>query len=113
MLLRNLNSAKGLCNGSHLHLLQVSSSVLLCEIVEGRYHSQEVLIPKITHHCNNSRLPFTLCRRQFPVTGAFAMTINKSQGELYNRDGLYLCNEVFRNSQLYAALSCGRHPTNI
>ena len=77
-LLRNLNPAKGLCNGSRLRLLQVSSSVLLCEIVEGRYRSQEVLIPRITHHCNDSRLPFTLCRRQFLVTSAFAMTINKS-----------------------------------
>jgi len=78
MLLRNINLAKGLCNGSRLRLLQVSPSVLLCEIVEGRHRGQEVLIPRITHHCNDSHLPFTLCRRQFPVTGAFAMTINKS-----------------------------------
>ena len=113
MLLRNLNLAKGLCNGSRLRLLQVSSSVLLCEIVEGRYRGQEVLIPRITHHCNDSRLPFTLCRRQFPVTGAFAMTINKSQGQSYDRVGIYLRNEVFSHGQLYVALSRGRHPANI
>jgi ATP-dependent DNA helicase PIF1 len=87
--------------------------VLLCEIVEGRYRSQEVLIPRITHHCNDSRLPFTLCRRQFPVTGAFAMTINKSQGQSYDRVGIYLRNEVFSHGQLYVALSRGRHPANI
>jgi hypothetical protein len=113
MLLRNLNPAKGLCNGSRLRLLQVSPSVLLCKIVEGRYRSQEVLIPRITHHCNDSRLPFTLCRRQFPVTGAFAMTINKSQGQSYDRVGIYLRNEVFSHGQLYVALSRGRHPANI
>ena len=75
---------KGLCNGSHFRLLQVCPSVLLCEIVEGRHRGQEVLIPRITHHCNDSRLPFTLCRRQFPITDAFAIAINKSQGQSYN-----------------------------
>ena len=113
MLLRNLNLAKGLYNGSRLHLLQVSSSVLLCEIVEGLYCNQEVLISRITHHCNDSRLPFTLCRRQFPVTGAFAMTINKSQGQSYDQVGIYLCNEVISHGQLYVALSRGRYPVNI
>ena len=113
MLLRNLNLAKGLCNGSRLRHLQVSSSVLLCEIVEGCYRFQEVLIPRITHHCNDSRLPFTLCRRQFPFTGAFVMTINKLQGQSYGRVGIYLCTEVFSQGQLYVALSCGRHSANI
>jgi len=94
-------------------LLQVSPSVLLCEIVEGHHRGQEVLIPRITHHCNDSRLPFTLCRRQFPITGAFAMIINKLQGQSYNRVSIYLRNEVFSHGQLYVALSRGRHPANI
>ena len=110
---KNLNPTKGLYNGSRLRLLQVCPSVSLCKIVEGRHRGQEVLIPRITHHCNDSRLPFRLCRRQFPVTGAFAMTINKSQGQSYNRVGIYLRNEVFSHGQLYVALSRGRHPTNI
>ena len=113
MLLRNVNPAKGLCNGSRLRLLQVPSSVLLCEIVGGRYCGEEVLIPRITHHCNESRLPFTLCRRQFPVTGAFAMTINKSQGQSYDRVGIYLRNVVCSHCQLYVVLSHVRHPANI
>ena len=113
MLLRNLNPAKGLCNGSRLCLLQVSSSVLLYEIVEGCYHSQEVLSPRIQHHCNDSRLSFTLCWRQFLVIGAFAMTINKLQGQSYDQIGIYLRNEVFSHGQLYVALSRGRHPANI
>ena len=92
---------------------KVSLSVLLCKIVEGRYRHQEVLISRITHHCNDSRLSFTLSRRQFPVIGAFAMTINKSQGQSYDRIGIYLCNEIFSHGQLYVALSRGRHLANI
>ena len=56
MWLRNLNPTKGLCNGSRLRLLQVCPFVLLCEIMKGRHRGQEVLIPRITHHCNDSRL---------------------------------------------------------
>ena len=87
--------------------------LLLCKIVEGRHRGQEVLIPRITHHCNDSRLSLTLCRIQFPVTGTFAMTINKLQGQSYNQVGIYFKNEVFSHGQLYVALSRGRHPTNI
>ena len=43
----------------------------------------------------------------------FAMTINKSQGQSYDRVGIYLRNEVFSHGQLYVALSCRRHPANI
>ena len=113
ILLSNLNPAKGLCNSSRLRHLQVSFSVLLCEIIEGRHRSQKVLISKITHHCNDSHLPFTLCERLFPVIGAIAMTMSKLQGQPYDRIGIYLRNEVFSHGQLYVALSCGRHPANI
>ncbi|XP_024368016.1 uncharacterized protein [Physcomitrium patens] len=95
---------------AHHYLVEFLNSL---QLSEGRYRSQEVLIPRITHHCNDSRLPFTLCRRQFPVTGAFAITINKSQGQSYDRVGIYLRNEVFSHGQLYVALSRGRHPANI
>ncbi|KAK6021322.1 hypothetical protein OSTOST_13005 [Ostertagia ostertagi] len=114
MLLRNLNPSRGLSNGTRLRLLEVVSHRLLrCQIIEGRFADDVVLIPRITHHCSDSRMPFTLYRRQFPVTGAFAMTINKSQGQSFNHVGVYLGTQVFTHGQLYVALSRGRHPDQI
>jgi ATP-dependent DNA helicase PIF1 len=113
MLLRNLNPSMGLCNGTRMRLLSVSPSVLCCEIAQGQYAGQQVFIPRITHRCNDPRLPFTLNRRQFPITGAFAITVNKSQGQSFDRVGIYLSREVFTHGQLYVALSRGRYPDRI
>jgi ATP-dependent DNA helicase PIF1 len=48
---------------------------------------------------------FKLQRRQFPIRLAFAMTINKSQGQSVDRVGLHLEQPVFSHGQLYVALS--------
>src|ERR1051325_1793665 len=62
-------------------------------------------IPRITLSPSDSSLPFTFKRRQFPVQPAFAMTINKSQGQTLNWVGLYLSAPVFAHRQLYVAYS--------
>lgn len=113
MLLRNLNPSRGLCNGTRLRLLNVSQAVLFCELVDGQHKGSKVLIPRITHSSTDPRLPFVLSRRQFPVTGAFAVTINKSQGQSFDRVGVYLSHKAFTHGQLYVALSRARYPDRI
>jgi ATP-dependent DNA helicase PIF1 len=54
---------------------------------------------------SNTGLPFTLRRLQFPVCLAFAMTINKSQGQSLNYVGLDLRMPVFGHGQLYVGVS--------
>ncbi len=58
-------------------------------------------------------MPFQLVRHQFPIRLAFAMTINKAQGQTIPYMGLDLRNPVFAHGQLYVALSRVQAKKNI
>ena len=73
----------------------------------------KVFIPRIRITPSDVDLPFQLVRRQFPIRLAFAMTINKSQGQTIPYMGLYLLNPVFSHGQLYVALSRVQSKNNI
>jgi ATP-dependent DNA helicase PIF1 len=105
VLLRNLNKAGGLCNGTRLIVTRLFNNAIQAEILTGDAIGRTVFIPRIKLAPTNTGLPFTLCRVQFPVKLAFAMTINKSQGQTFTRVGLSLLDPVFSHGQLYVALS--------
>ncbi|KAG2213750.1 hypothetical protein INT45_001288 [Circinella minor] len=105
MLLRNINPQKGLCNGTRLICRNFLPHVIEAEISQGDFAGEIVYIPRITLYFKDNDLPFKLCRCQFPIVPAFAMTINKSQGQTLNRTILCLYKPVFAHGQLYVALS--------
>ena len=107
MLLRNLDPLKGLCNGTRLRVSEIRRKVLKCRIISGdaKFAGNVVFIPKITLAPSAEDLPIPLRRRQFPVRLAFAMTVNKSQGQSLKHVGLDLRSPVFSHGQLYVGLS--------
>ena len=90
ILLRNLDPGEGLCNGTRMVVLNVRRKVLQCRIIskDRRFRGKVVLIPRIRLSPNAKTLPVPLKRLQFPVRMAFAMTINKSQGQSVEHVGL-------------------------
>lgn len=107
ILLRNLAPAQGLCNGTRLLLRKICNRVLECSILGGEHDGDVVLIPriKLTPSTNNSDYSFVIKRTQFPVCLAFAISINKAQGQSVTHVGIDLRVPVFTHGQLYVALS--------
>jgi len=107
MLLRNLNPAAGLCNGTRLIVKTIHNKWLECKIINGEFEDN-VWIPKIYLTSDEKRRPFVLSRKQFPVKLCFAMTINKSQGQTIDYAGLDLVEPVFAHGMTYVGFSRAR-----
>ncbi|XP_057779230.1 uncharacterized protein LOC130997807 [Salvia miltiorrhiza] len=105
MLLRNIDHANGLCNGTRLVVTKLGNHVLEAKILMGDNAGEKVLIPRMTLTPADPRLPFKFQRRQFPIIVSYAMTINKSQGQSLSHVGLILQKPVFTHGQLYVAIS--------
>jgi ATP-dependent DNA helicase PIF1 len=115
MMIRNLNPNAGLCNGTRLRIVSLKPHVIHATIMTGSHNGEKVLIPRIIFISNDDvkNFPFRLRRKQFPIVPAFAMTINKAQGQTVHNMGLYLPTPCFSHGQLYVALSRATSRSNV
>jgi hypothetical protein len=107
ILLRNIDPKRGLCNGTRATIINMSNRLIEIRLLTGDHAGEVALIPRITLSPSLTGFDFTikLNRRQFPIQLAFALTINKSQGQSLNHIGIDLRKPIFSHGQLYVAFS--------
>ena len=103
MVMRNIYPPK-LCNGTRIIVTDLQKNIIVGNILTGAYRGEQVMLPRITLESTDTSVIFK--RKQFPVKLCYAMTINKSQGQTFDRCGLLLDSaQCFAHGQLYVACS--------
>ena len=91
----------------------INGRLLEAEIATGSRRGDIVHIPRIKLSPDDGIYPWAWSRLQFPVRVAFAMTVNKAQGQTLTRVGVYLERPCFSHGQFYVAASRVGLPENI
>ena len=105
ILLRNIDQAQGLCNGTRLIIKEFHRNFITVIIANGKNKGKIHYIQRLPITPTDLGIPVEMKRIQFLLRSAFATTINKSQGSTLDFVGIYLNEPVFTHGQLYVALS--------
>ena len=108
--MRNIDPPR-LCNGTRLTVKKFLNNLIEATIITGKYKGTDVLLPRVP--IMPSDMQFDFKRIQFPVRLAFAITINKAQGQTLQVCGLNLATPCFSHGQLYVECSRVGNPTDL
>jgi len=108
LIMRNL--AKNLPNGTCIRIIHIQRYTLTVEVVRSR---EIIHLPRIPFKQKLTNTELSICRKQFPIMPAYAITIHKAQGATLDRVGLDLRSDTFTHGHLHVALTRTKLSENI
>ena len=88
MLLRNLGSCEGRCNGMRMRVLGIRRNCMEVAIMGIRFHRKVCLLPRIRLTTSEEELPFIVQYTQLSICLCYAMTVNTSQDQSFEHIGI-------------------------
>lgn len=80
MLLRKIDQANSLCNGTQLQVNNLGKNIIIATIINRKNIGDKILIQGIDLVPSDSGLSFKFHSRQFSISICFATIINKNKG---------------------------------
>ena len=112
ILIRNLSIREGHCNGTQYIILDIKRHVIRATKLQGGPNA-EILIPRIPMISKDGDFVAQFKRIQFPVLGAYYLTLNRAQGQTLQHAGMYLPQSVFSHGHFYVGTSRCGDPDNM
>ncbi|CAD5233144.1 unnamed protein product [Bursaphelenchus xylophilus] len=117
ILRKNLSVRTGFSNGTRMRVVALHNDLVECQKIDPHGNlGQIALIARSRFDYRprkDARAGIRFTRYQFPLQLAFAMSINRAQGQTLNVVGLYLDDPVFSHGQTYVSLSRTRRAADI
>ncbi|AES90946.1 PIF1 helicase, putative [Medicago truncatula] len=71
MLLRNIDTRYGLCNGTRLVITRMGRYVIEGKVISGSNVGDQIFVFRLSISPSDVKIPFKFQRRQFPLTVSF------------------------------------------
>ena len=105
MLLRNLDSVNGHCDGTRYVIQNLHDHIIDATIACGPNAGKRICIPRIPMIPSDNIFPFHMKRKQFPFRHAFAINSNIAQCQTLSHVAIYLKQCFFSHGQHCVAMS--------
>lgn len=113
LLMRNLDRSSGMMNNAKVIVKAMSDRCVFVKRFGAPDSEKPVPIPRIKTRFKVRGTELYVERRQFPLQLGYAVTVNRAQGQTYEKVGIDVRADFFSHGQLYVALGRAKSSKDI